>query len=107
MLAVVAEMDSPAMTQRVSERQETLPACSSVVPAGFGGAWRVHFAPFHVSTTGRVEPVLPNAVPTATHRLTATQDTPLSEPSVAPLGSGGAGPGLNEVPFQVKANGRT
>ena len=39
-----------------------------------------------------MELVLPNAVPTATQLLTATQDTPLSEPSVAPLGSGGAGP---------------
>ena len=104
MFAVAAEMVSPATTQRVSDRQETLVACTSMVPGGLGGVWRVHFAPFHVSTSARS--VLPNSVPTATQLLTATQDTALSVASVVPFGSGGAGTGRSEVPFQVRANGR-
>jgi hypothetical protein len=91
--------------QNATKWQETAPGYAARAPPGRLAVRTVHFAPFQVSTSSGPAP--PCEMPTATQLLAVMQDTPVSELKPPRLGAGGAGVGVSDVPFQVRAYGRS
>jgi len=72
--------DVPTATQKVVVTQDTLVNSGSppVFPAGSGGDWTVHVDPESMTRLGVPATLL--VVPTATHHIVDTHDTPRSRP---------------------------